>query len=193
MKPYKRNFRNYLIDKQFQTKYLLLTVLMLSAYTLVFIIILFTPSILSIISDTSLEEKAAASRTFLVLHGAVWPTTLAAISIFSIFSIFLTHKIAGPVYRLKYAMTELMNGNLDTRIYLRRWDDLQELATEVNLFSDDLRQYIVTLKNDHERLSSVVEELEKEVSTEAGYEMIRELKEQNKSIALTLEHFTSKS
>ena len=193
MRPYKRSFKNYFIDKRFQSKYVLLTILLLLSYTSIFITILFLPSILTLISNSPLAEKSEAARTFLVLHSTIWPTTAAIILIFSILSIFLTHKIAGPVYRLKHALAELIGGNLDTRIHLRKWDDLQELAEQVNLLSDDLRNYVNTLKKDQQQLSIYIDQLEQELSTETSRAIIGQLQEQKKAMALTLERFTTKS
>ena len=198
MRPYKRSFKNYFIDKHFQTKYFLLTTLLLLSYTFIFAIILFLPSILTLLFDHPLDEKAEAARTFLILHGTIWPTTGAVILLFSVFSIFLTHKIAGPAYRLKHALTELIRGNLDTRIRLRKWDDLQELAAQVNLLSDDLRNYVHTLKTDHAQLSNYIEQLEREIgagnlNTETGRKIIEQVQGKTKAIAVTLERFSSKS
>lgn len=193
MRHYQRSFKNYFIDKKFQSKYLLLTILLLVTYTFIFTIILFLPSILTLMLDSPLEEKTAAARTFLVLHGTVWPTVITVILIFSVLSIFLTHKIAGPVYRLKHALTELLGGNLDTRIHLRKWDDLQELAEQINLLSDDLSNYVSTLKNDHEQLTSYITQLEQETNSKTGMEIIAQAQEKNKAITMTLERFTSKS
>lgn len=189
----KRSLKNYLIDKHFQTKYFLLTTLLLLTYTFIFTIILFLPSILTLLFDYPLDEKAEAARTFLMLHGTIWPTTGAVILIFSIFSIFLTHKIAGPAYRLKHALTELIGGNLDLRIRLRKWDDLQELAEQVNLLADELCNYVQTLKKEHQQLSNHLDQLEQEISTESGQDIIRKLQEQKKVVTVTLERFTVKS
>lgn len=189
----KRSFKNFIIDKRFQTKYLLLTILLLLIYTFIFLVILFLPSILTLYFDSSLADKNEAARTFLILHGTAWPTTAAVIFIFGTLTIFLTHKIAGPVYRLKYALTELIGGNLDSRIHLRKWDDLQEVAERVNFFSDDLRNNIVTLKKDHEQLSNYIDQLEQEISTETGRNIIGLLQEKKKAMAVTLERYTSKS
>lgn len=196
MRSYKRRFRNYLIDKRFQSKYLFLTLLLLLAYTFIFTIILFLPSILTLYFDYPLAEKSEAARTLIVLDGTVWPTIGAVISIFSLLSIFLTHKIAGPVYRLKHALTELTNGNLDSRICLRKWDDLQELAEQVNLFSDELRSYIATLKKDHEELANSIDQLEREmrektVEAESWGEIIGQIQGQKKVISERLERFKS--
>lgn len=198
MSANRRSFKNYFIDRRFQTKYFLLTILLLGTYTFVFTFILFLPSILTLYLDYPLDEKAEAARTFLILHGTVWPTTVAVILIFGILSIFLTHKIAGPVYRLKQALTELLGGNLDSRIHLRKWDDLQELAAQVNLFSDEMRNYITSLQKDYGQLSTFIDQLEQEIdanklSLEVGRERIKQVQEKKKTIALTLEHFLSKS
>jgi signal transduction histidine kinase len=171
----------------------MLTILLLLTYTFIFTAILFFPSILTLYFDTSIPEKTEAARTFLVLHNTVWPTTGVVIFIFGIISIFLSHKIAGPIYRLKHAIAELIGGNFGTKIRLRKWDDLQELAEQVNVLSDDLHSYVNTLKKDHEQLFYHIEQLEQEISTEkAGQKVIEQIKDQQKAIAVTLERFTSK-
>lgn len=193
MKTYKRSFKNYFIDKRFQTKYLMLTILLLLTYTLIFTSILFFPSILTLYLDSSLTEKTEAARTFLVLHNTVWPTTGVVIFILGIFSIFLTHKIAGPIYRLKHALTELIGGNFGTKIRLRKWDDFQELAEQVNILSEDLHAYVNRLKKDHEQLYCYIEQLEQEIGTEkAGQKIIKQIKEQQNAISVTFERFSSK-
>lgn len=196
MRTYKRRFRNYFIDTRFQTKYLLVTILLLLAYTFIFTFILFSPSILTLYFDYPLAEKTEAARTLLVLNSTVWPMIGAAILILGTFSIFLTHKIAGPIYRLKQALTELIDGNLDERIRLRKWDDLQELEEQVNHLSDELRSYVSTLKNDHGQLSNYINQLEEEINakalnTETGRGIISQMQSQQKAIAVTLERFKS--
>lgn len=193
MKTYKRSFKNFFIDKRFQTKYLMLTILLLLAYTFIFTAILFFPSILTLYFDTPITEKTEAARTFLVLHNTVWPTTGVVIFIFGLLSIFLSHRIAGPIYRLKHALAELIAGNFGTKIRLRKWDDLQELAEQVDVLSEDLHSYVNTLKKDHEQLFYHLEQLEQEISTqETGQKVIAQIKDQQKTIAVTLERFTSK-
>lgn len=191
MRTYKRSFSNYFIDKRFQSKYLLMTILLLLTFTFIFTIILFSPSIMTLFFDHPLAEKNDAARAFLVLHSSVWPAISIVILIFGILSIFLSHKVAGPVYRLKHALTEMINGNLNTRIRLRKWDDLQELAEQVNLFSDKLHNYVTSLKKDHEQLLIYINQLEKEINTDTGKEIIGLIKAQKIIITERLERFKS--
>ncbi len=46
-------------------------------------------------------------------------------------TIFMSHRIAGPLYKLGKALNELRNGNL-SKIYFRKFDHFKELADEYN-------------------------------------------------------------
>lgn len=164
MKAYKRSIKNFFIDKHFQTKYMLLTIILLLSYTLIFSIIIFLPSILTLYFNYPLSEQTEAARTLLVLNRTVWPTVGVVILIFSTLSIFITHKIAGPIYRLKLALSDLISGKFCSKIHLRKWDDLQELAEQVNHLSDELHNYTISLKTDHEQLSNHVKQLEESLN-----------------------------
>ena len=53
---------------------------------------------------------------------------------------YLTHRLAGPLYRLEQTAKELVGGNLSLRIRLRKGDQLQELAEVANEALDNLEQ-----------------------------------------------------
>lgn len=192
MRPYRR--RQFFIDKQFQTKYMLLTILMLLAYTAVFVVIIFTPYILPLHFNLPMEERAEAARVLLILHKNVWPALLLVIPLLGTLSIFITHKIVGPIYRLKKALKEITEGNLDTRVTLRKGDDLQDLAEHVNLLSEELRTFVAALNRDYDTLSGYMEELERQIESrsiteEKGREIIQRVNASRKNIEETLERF----
>lgn len=192
MRPYKR--RNFFIDKQFQTKYALLTVLLLLVYTLIFVTLIFIPFILPIHFNVPLEERVEAARVLLILHKRVWPPLLAVIPLLGIMSIFITHKIVGPVYRLKKAIQDLTEGNLGVRVTLRRGDDLHELADHVNDLSEELRAVVSALKDDHATLSFSLSELEhgleaRTISESMGREIIGRVRTSRENIEKTLARF----
>ena len=47
-------------------------------------------------------------------------------------SIYLSHKIAGPLYRIQWGLEELQKGNVDTRIKLRQGDEARFMAEQFN-------------------------------------------------------------
>jgi methyl-accepting chemotaxis protein len=51
-------------------------------------------------------------------------------------TIFISHKLAGPIYRLVKFSEELQAGNFNTKIYLRRGDELTDLAIDFNKTGD---------------------------------------------------------
>lgn len=83
---------------------------------------------LKLISSAPIEERALAARQFLALSPAIGPALVALIAGAAFFSIFLTHRLAGPLYRLEKCAKEMAQGNLSLRIRLRKRDELQDLA-----------------------------------------------------------------
>jgi methyl-accepting chemotaxis protein len=187
--------RIYYIEKKFQTKYILLTIFLLLTYTFAFIIIIFSPYILTLYFDFySLSEKAEAAKTLLILHGRVWPGIAGVILLFGALSIFITHKIAGPLYRLKKTISEITKGNLDVKVKLRKKDDLKDLAEHVNMLADELKTFVNTVKADYDLLSEYIFELEREIDAkmlteESGRALINKVEANKNKIEATLEKF----
>jgi methyl-accepting chemotaxis protein len=186
--------RHFFIDKQLQTKYILLTIIVLLIYSAVFALLIFLPYILPIHFNAPLAERAEAARILLSLHRSVWPALLVVIPVLGVLSIFITHKIVGPVYRLKQSLRELTAGNLETRVVLRKGDDLQELADHVNQLAETLSDFMTALKHDYDVLSGCIDEMERQVesksiSAEAGREIIQRVNARKQHIESTLERF----
>jgi methyl-accepting chemotaxis protein len=187
--------RIYYIEKKFQTKYILLTIFLLLTYTFAFIIIIFSPFILTLSLDFySLSEKAEAARTLLLLHSKVWPGIGGIILLFGALSIFITHKIAGPLYRLKKSLSMIVEGNLDVKVKLRKGDDLKDLAEHFNMLSEELRTFVNTVRVDYDLLSEYILELEREIDAkmlteESGRALIHKVEANRKNIEAVLEKF----
>ncbi len=64
--------------------------------------------------------------------------SVLAVLIF-ISAIFISHRIAGPIYRIKSVIRAIGEGKLDTRVYLRKTDELHDLADELNKMQEDLK------------------------------------------------------
>jgi len=58
-----------------------------------------------------------------------------------------SHKIAGPVYRIERTIYEIANGNLTSRVKLRKGDELWDLADVLNTMLERLKGDIVLNKN----------------------------------------------
>ena len=62
-------------------------------------------------------------------------------------SIFLSHKIAGPIYRLQKGLEDLGKRNLQTRIYFRKHDEAAFISTSFNGAVESLDNSLIRIKN----------------------------------------------
>ena len=61
--------------------------------------------------------------------------------------IYLSHKIAGPIYRIEKSLSTMAAGDLSSHITLRRGDEMISLADSVNRLTDSLALSITTEKS----------------------------------------------
>ncbi|MFN3395547.1 MAG: HAMP domain-containing protein [Thermodesulfovibrionales bacterium] len=61
-------------------------------------------------------------------------------------SLFLSHRIAGPLYRFEISIEEIIKGNLSFRIKLRKKDEAKELAEAMNRMIETLSSYISQIR-----------------------------------------------
>jgi len=186
--------RNYFIEKKFQTKYIILTILMLLSYSFLFIIIIFAPYILTLHFNYPLAEKVDAARVLLLLHSTIWPWIGGVIVFFGVISVFVSHKIAGPLFRIKKSLIQVSQGDLSVVIKLRKWDDLKDLADQINVLIEELRTFVTTLRNDYNLLSDYIQELEQKIeqkglTEESGRAIIRKVQESRQNIETALKKF----
>lgn len=155
--------KNYFVEKSFQTKYMLMTVVLLLIYSFIFITVIFAPYVFTLNFNAPIAEKTEAAKAILLLHSRVWPWIGGVVLFFGVVSVFISHNVAGPLFRLKRSISQVADGDLNIVIKLRRWDDLQDLAEQINNLIEELRTFVATLKNDHDFLSAYIMELEQKM------------------------------
>jgi len=151
-----RRKRNYLINKDLQGKlvlqYLLLT---LAGIILLGLFIAATSSDhLTISYDSNAIKVGSTSQVLLgeLLRNEGVFLLLGGVMIV-IITIFLTHKIAGPLYRFEQTLNAMCQRQFDQKIYLRTGDEGQVLGTMINKLNQLLANDLSTLKRNAEKLS----------------------------------------
>ena len=162
----KKPRRRYLIDRQFQLKYVVLTICLLVMHTFLVLCAVFAPTFIMLYSSTSLEKKAEAANSILFLHNTIWPGIAVVIFLFGCLSIFVTHKLAGPLYRIKMSLREMAEGNFAVRIRLRKGDELGELAEEINLLAESVRKSQAEVRAINDGMKATVLALKDELAAE---------------------------
>jgi methyl-accepting chemotaxis protein len=126
---YKAMRRRYLINKRMQIKYavwiaavLVIVVLLMQAHTFL-VIKMAEPEFGNPLLTAPLKEL----QRYMLFTGLVYAVVIP------ILSIFLSHKIAGPLFRLEKTIREALASDGPVRpIKLREEDELQSLADLIN-------------------------------------------------------------
>jgi hypothetical protein len=132
----RRRFR--LIDKQYQIG---LAWRMLGAFLLLFflgIILVFAPSMLRLLTGTTLTELEPASQEFLILHHRIWPAVLFILVGMFLYTLRLSHRIAGPIYRINSVLQRMMKGEYPNQVVLRTGDHFHSTAKLLETLSRQL-------------------------------------------------------
>ncbi len=112
-------------------------------------------------AQQALREARYDLFIFLLLSVVV-----TAVSAF-ILAIFHSHRIAGPLYKLRMSMVAMQQGVLDRHIFFRAKDNFPELADGFNSMTDAV---FIRRRRDFERVNSVIPKLERLQETLTGEE-----------------------
>lgn len=133
---YKR--ANFLINKKFQLKFAFYVCSWIFALSMVYPLIIYNifEYFLQMVAQggeahaaLSVEKIKAVENQVLLLLGIL---QLLFLGITFMLSIFLSHRIAGPLYKLKKSMEEVARGNLDLRITFRKNDHFMDMQDTFN-------------------------------------------------------------
>jgi len=166
----KKNYSRsrYLINREIQLKYMLLTMALLFLYTLFLLGAIFGPSILVLLTESPIQLKAEISQVLLVLHNHIWPGIGVVIVLFGLYSIMVTHKIVGPLFVIDKTIREIAEGDLSVRAHIRKNDDLQEFRSNFNRMAGNMERLLINLDREYHHLSSYVSELENQLTSKDG-------------------------
>lgn len=176
-KPHKR--RKYLIDREFQFKFILKFCALVAAGGLLFMAILYF-SVMQSTAVSIVNSRVVVRSTADLILPILIQTVIAVTIIISLATIFVTliisHKIAGPLYRFKKVIQELENGDFSSDFQIRNLDQLQELAGAFNSMIKKVREEMGQLKENSVSLKEKLEALSEHEITELKRPILKELK-----------------
>lgn len=114
--------RPRLVDRKFQLGLAWRMMIAFLAFFVGGLVIVFAPSMYQLATGRSLPELEPAAREFLVLHDRVWPAALFIFGGVFVYTLVLSHRIAGPVYRINAILRQLIEGESPDKVTLRRGD-----------------------------------------------------------------------
>jgi methyl-accepting chemotaxis protein len=159
MKPHKR--RIYLIKKDFQARLFVGYLLFCVGGGLFFILLigLFSPeSLINSYINHDLQFGRTPIGLMIETTAAPWLFVILSGAIFILAAMFITHRIAGPLFRFEKTLDNMLEGNLDDAIHLRSKDEGKELAEKINTFNADLSAKLKHLQAHSEAIAELLDQ-----------------------------------
>lgn len=161
VQPYRRR-RQFIVDKQFQSRFVLRFLLIVVAsilcshlITLGFIKLrdLSAGSSQSLMYlSTAIQPSLSFTRVFEVLWLPLLISGLLGCLLVAVLGIFFSHRIAGPLFNLKRMMQQVEDGNLDVKMCIRNHDEFHDVEEAFNRMVTGLRAHMQELEQVVDRL-----------------------------------------
>jgi len=74
-------------------------------------------------------------------------TMLLVTPLVALIGIYLSHKIAGPIFRMERFMSDMASGNLTGKLVLREGDELLTLADGINRLTESMKTTMINEKS----------------------------------------------
>jgi len=150
---YKR--RIFFIKKEFQIRFILKFCILL------LVGIAISTGLLFLFSQDTLTSSFEQSRLVIESTGqAILPSviytnliTLGLVTLATIVvTLFVSHKIAGPMFRFEKELKQVAEGDLTKRVVLRKKDQITDMAGSLNDMISSLHEKLLDIQTDVERI-----------------------------------------
>ena len=175
--PDKQSHRriHYFVKREFQSGFIFKFCLLVLIGTLL------STSLLLLFSQDTLTSSFHQSRlqienTSLAILPAVIYTNLITLGLICLATIittlFISHRLAGPLFRFEKELKEIGNGDLTTVITLRKRDQIKILADDLNQMSGNLHEKVSGIRN---KILALSEQVSKQKHSKELFEGLKDL------------------
>ena len=150
--------RQYFVQKDFQSKFILkfCVVLLIGIIISIGLLFLFSENTLTSSFD---QSRLVIKNTASAILPNVFLSHLIAFVLISLLTIAVTllisHKLAGPLFRFQKELKEIGNGDLSNVINLRKDDQVKAIADSLNQMRANLQKKILDIKEEVEQIVEV--------------------------------------
>lgn len=142
--------KNYFIKKKFQAKFMLkfcFLVVLGAAITGAILYFFSADTVTTAFVNSRLSIVNTSDYILPILIGSSL-ISIALISIATAFAImYISHRIAGPLFNIEKSIGEIGEGNLNLKINLRSTDEVIEMANRLNEMTGSIRERVRKIKN----------------------------------------------
>jgi len=152
-----RKLKNYLIKKDIQLKIAISNLVGMLLMVAVVVLTILSPLYLDIFQSIDLCNQYLSAKIFIILLERLAFALLILLILAFLHQIVLTHKFCGPLVNFVKTFKKISEGDLTRKIFLRRYDFLQNEAIQVNEMIDGLSSLVAKIKKENSLLLSMLE------------------------------------
>jgi methyl-accepting chemotaxis protein len=185
--------RKKILINALQYRLIALLVVCFSLVIAAFVGAVFLPIMYDMQADRlSFVQKQNVADQFLMLHKRLWPALLLVLGLVIVHSVIISHRIAGPIYRIRDVILNVASGNLMAEARFRKKDYTSEQADALNQMIVSLRRVIVTVRDEQREANNTLMRLRsamRGVANDDMEDLSHELAQRLKAIDQALQQF----
>jgi len=154
--------KNYFIKKKFQTRFILRFCFPVIFTALIAAIVVYYFSSQSTVTVFENSRLVIKPGTEFIIPGLILSALFSIILVgiaTVIIMFFISHRIAGPLYKVENSLERMADGDLSFDIHFRKRDEIKKLANAFNMTSRKLNGLIGDVKQERAELDSAVSRL----------------------------------
>ena len=156
--------KNYFIKKEFQAEFILkfcALVLLTAIISAALIYLFLSHSVTTVFENSRIIIKQS---TDFIMPGLILSSLVSVILVSLatiIIVLFISHRIAGPLYKVENSLEKMGKGDVSFDIYFRKGDEAKILSEVFNKSRQNLNGMIGDIKKEFRLLTKEVEEVKK--------------------------------
>ena len=159
----------YLVSTKFQLRYvgIILSLMVVTAIVCSYVVY-YTVMILMGEKLSSVYPQGRLIAIINMVNIRMMLSLLFIAPVVVVIGIYLSHKIAGPIYRIEQFLGAMVSGNFSSRITLRKGDEFMSVANKINILNDTLKTTMSSQKSSMERIVNELGKFKKVVDSRPG-------------------------
>src|SRR4030042_2976367 len=146
--------RKYVIRPKLQVRLMILSISYVIFFCAVIGTYLFIPLMIELDkSDIGSDRALVAAKRILYFNEKFWPALLLSFVAIACHSIFISHKIAGPLYRFNFIFKAIKEGTIPLPLQVRKKDYLYHDMENINHMLEQLRDKMTELQEAQAQLN----------------------------------------
>ena len=151
--------RHYFVKPKLQLHYLGVNLSFAVLVSLILSLIVYKAGSIQMVAEVSrLYPEGIPGFMLKLILKQIALVFLIALPVIVIASIFLSHKVAGPLFKIERGLKRIGAGELGLRIRIRKGDKLHDLVREINNTTANMEKLVANVKDSTEKISHLVKE-----------------------------------